>query len=214
MLDQEPGLKRLILFGVAVAVPLALVAVYFAVFDQPQPLVPGAQAPPGQARLAQGASDQPPAGQPALPPNHPPIQGQGAAPGAQMPPGHPQVGSASRPVRVPDSVKGNWVAVKLRIEEKAGGQAPQVVTAKLGSNFRVPGSPLTVEVGDFLPALQVGGSEVTSASNDPVNPAVFVTILDGGKEVFKGWLFAKFPDMQPFEHPKYRITLIEGIPKG
>jgi len=209
MLDQESGLKKLILFGAAIAVPLALVAFYFAVFDRPQPGVPAAQ-----VAVAQGAGDQSPAGQQALPPNHPPIQGQGAPPGGQMPPGHPQVGSAGRPLRIPDSVKGKWAAVKLRIEEKAGGQGPQIVTAKLGSDFQVAGSPLAVHVGEFLPALQVGGNEVTSVSNDPTNPAVFVTILDGGKEVFKGWLFAKFPEMQPFEHPKYRITLIEGIPKG
>jgi len=209
MLAQEPGLKKLILFGTAVAVPLALVALYFAVFDQPQP-----GAPPTPATVAQAAGDQPPAGQSALPPNHPPIQGQATSPGAQMPPGHPQVGSAGRPVRIPDSVKGKWAAVKLRIEEKAGGRGPQIVTVKLGSDLQVTGSPLTVRVGDFLPALQVGGNEVTSLSNDPTNPAVFVTILDGGKEVFKGWLFAKFPEMQPFEHPKYRITLLEGIPKG
>jgi hypothetical protein len=213
MLDQEPGLKKLILFGAAVAAPLALVALYFAVFDQPQPGVPAAQLPPAQVAAAQGA-DQPPAGQPALPPNHPPIQGQGAPPGAQMPAGHPMVGGGVRPVRVPDSVKGKWAAVKLRVEEKAGGQGPQILTAKLGSDLHVPDSNLTVHVGDFLPALQVGGNEVTSTSNDPVNPAVFVTILDGGKEVFKGWLFAKFPEMQPFEHPKYRITLVEGVPKG
>jgi uncharacterized protein DUF2155 len=209
MLDQEPGLKRLILFGAAIAAPLALVALYFAVFDQSQTVAPAAQ-----SAAAQEAASQPPTGQPALPPNHPPIQGQGAPPGAPMPPGHPQVGSAGRPVRVPDSVRGKWTAVKLRIEEKAGGPGPQIVTAKLGSDLRVAGSPLTVHVGDFLPALQVSGNEVTSVSNDPVNPAVFVTILDGGKEIFRGWLFAKFPEMQPFEHPKYRITLIEGIPKG
>jgi len=205
MLDKEPGLKKLILFGAAVAVPLALVALYFAVFDQPPPAPPGPPAPMGQA----------PAGQAALPPNHPPIAGQGTeAPGAPTPPGHPQVGATVRPVRVPDSVKGKWSAVKLRIEGKAGGRAPEVVTVKLGGDVQVAGSPLTVRVGDFLPALQVGGAEVTSASNDPVNPAVFVTVLDGGKEIFKGWLFSKFPEMQPFEHPKYRITLVEGVPKG
>jgi hypothetical protein len=205
MLDQEPGLKKLILFGAAIAAPLALVALYFAVFDQPQSGVPGAPAPLAQA----------PAAQPALPPNHPPIAGQGAqAAGAPPPAGHPQVGAAARPVRVPDSVRGKWAAVKLRIEEKGGGQAPEVVTVKLGGDLHVAGSPLTVHVGEFLPALQVGGAEVTSSSNDTVNPAAFVTILDGGKETFKGWLFAKFPEMQPFEHPKYRITLVEGVPKG
>jgi hypothetical protein len=209
MLDTEPGLKKLILFGGAIAVPLALVALYFAVFDQPQPAVPAAQPTTAQT----------PAAQPALPPNHPPIaaqgpQGQSAAPGAPPPSGHPQLGAAVRPVRVPDSIKGKWTAVKLRIEEKAGGSAPQVVTAKLGGDVQIAGSPLTVRVGDFLPALQVAGAEITSSTNDPVNPAVFVTVLDGGKEVFKGWLFSKFPEMQPFEHPKYRITLVEGVPKG
>jgi len=205
MLDSEPGFKKLILFGAAIAVPLALVALYFAVFDQPPPAPTGPRAPMGQA----------PAGQPALPPNHPPVPGQAAeAQGGGIPPGHPQVGATVRPVRVPDSVKGNWSAVKLRIEAKAGGQAPEVVTVKLGGDVRIAGSPLTVRVGEFLPALQVGGAEVTSASNDPVNPAAFVTVLDGGKEIFKGWLFSKFPEMQPFEHPQYRITLVEGVPKG
>ena len=67
---------------------------------------------------------------------------------------------------------------------------------------------------EFLPALQVKDSEITSASNEPSNPAVLVTIRDGDKETFRGWLFGKFPEMQPFEHQTYRITLVEGIPKG
>jgi hypothetical protein len=69
-------------------------------------------------------------------------------------------------------------------------------------------------VDDFLPALQVKDNEITSASNEPSNPAALVTIRDGDKETFRGWLFGKFPDMQPFEHQTYRITLVEGIPKG
>jgi len=109
-------------------------------------------------------------------------------------------------------VKGKWQAVKLRVEEKRGGKAPQVYTVKLGGQLDIPGSALRVRIGEFLPALQVSGNEVTSASNDPTNPAVMVTVSEGGKETFKGWLFAKFPEMQPFEHPTYRITLVEGVP--
>ena len=67
---------------------------------------------------------------------------------------------------------------------------------------------------DFLPALQVSGNEVTSAGNDPTNPAALVAVSEGGKEIFKGWLFARFPDMQAFRHPVYRITLLEGVPKS
>ena len=209
MTESSPSIRKLILFGVAVAVPLAAVAIYFAAFDQPLPSVqspvpqaaPGGQAGPGQA---------------SLPPDHPPIGAQAgdaqASAGPSAPAGHPQVGGSGRSIRVPDEVKGKWQAVKLRVEEKSGGKSPQVFTVKLGGQLDIPGSTLHVRVGEFLPALQVSGNEVTSASNNPTNPAVMVTVSEGGKETFKGWLFGKFPEMQPFEHATYRITLVEGIP--
>ncbi len=218
--EQGRGIKKLILVGVAIAIPLAAVALYFAIFDQPAPapaprpaqtpLGPGPQAGPN----APGGQGGP--GQATLPPDHPPIAGQpggsAAAAGQTMPPGHPQVGSTGRAVRVPETVKGKWQAVKLRVEQKTGGKPPEVFTVKLGGQLDIPGSKLRVRVSDFLPALQVSGNEVTSASNEPTNPAVLVSVTDGGKETFKGWLFSKFPEMQPFEHPRYRITLVEGLP--
>ncbi len=197
------------LFGVAIAVPLAAVAIYFAVFDQPPPpaqpplaqAVPGGRAGPSQA---------------SLPPDHPPLDAQTGdtqvSAGPSAPTGHPQMGSSSRLVRVPDAVKGKWQAVKLRVEEKSGGTPPHVFTIKLGGQLDIPGSKLHVVVGEFLPALQVSGNEVTSASNNPTNPAVMVTVSENGEETFKGWLFSKFPEMQPFEHPTYRIILVEGVP--
>ena len=124
------------------------------------------------------------------------------------------MGSAGRAVRIPEELKGKWQAVKLRVEEKGSGKPPEVFTVKLGEQLAVPGSRLRVRVGDFLPALQVRGGDITSVSNDPTNPAVMVTISDGGKEAFRGWLFSKFPDMQPFEHPTFRITLVGGVPAG
>ena len=221
MAEQGPGLKKLILFGVAVAVPLAAVALYFAIFDQPPP--PPRPAPAAPASPAPGG--QPGSGQAALPPNHPPLGGQAGGPQAPNGEpaagpaplggaGHPQVGGAGRPVRIPDPVKGKWQAVKLRVEEKDGGRPPEVITVKLGGQLAIPGSKLRVKVGEFLPALQVSGGEITSASNDPTNPAVLVSVSEDGKDTFNGWLFSKFPEMQPFEHPKYRITLVEGVPRG
>lgn len=128
-------------------------------------------------------------------------------------PSQPQPGRAGRPVRIPETVQGKWQAVRLRVEQKMGGKAAQVYTVALGGRLDIPGSQLRVHVGDFLPALQVSGNELTSASNEPTNPAVLVTVTEGGKESFRGWLFSKFSDMQPFEHPKYRITLVEGVPR-
>ena len=186
---------RWVLAGLAAAVPLAAVALYFA-------LVAPAPTPSTAAPAA--------AVTPTLPPNHPPVEG-GTTLGDRP---HPPPGSTSRTVRIPDSVKGRWQAVKLKIEVKSGVSAPQIVTVKLGGDLAIPGSALTLRVNDFLPALQVKDGEITSASNEPSNPAALVTIRDGDKETFRGWLFGKFHDMQPFEHQTYRITLVEGIPKG
>lgn len=201
--ETQPSTRKLILFGAAIAIPLAAVALYFAIFDQPPPppAAPGGQAAAGQA---------------SLPPNHPPLGGQAggaqtnAGPSALA--GHPQAGSSGRSIHVPAEVRGKWLAVKLRVEEKTGGRPPHVYTVKLGGHLDIPGSKLRLRIGDFLPALQVIGNEVTSASNNPTNPAVMVTVSEGAKETFRGWLFSRFPEMQPFEHPTYRITLVEGVP--
>jgi hypothetical protein len=190
--------KRVIAVGAAIAIPLAAVALYFALFEPAQPPAP-AVVRPGEAR--------PDAGQSALPPDHPPVGGQTAGPG-----GHPQVGGAGRAVQVPDGVRGKWQAVTLQVAPKTGG-APQRVTVPLGAHAQVPGSRLTLKAEEFLPALQVKDNAITSASNDPANPAALVVVSEEGKVIFRGWLFAKFPDMQPFEHPGYRITLVEGVPK-
>jgi hypothetical protein len=124
------------------------------------------------------------------------------------------MGSTGRAVRVPDSVKGKWRAVKLQVETKGGGIPPQTITLGVGAEAVVAGSKLKLRAEEFLPALQVKGNEITSGSNEPANPAVLMTIWEDGKQVFHGWLFSKFPDMQPFEHPTYRITLVEGVPAG
>ncbi len=201
---RGPSADKLTLFGIAIGVPLAAVALYFAIFERPMAAPPSG--PTGEASSAQ----------PTLPADHPPVGGQSGeqqtTTGPSVAAGHPQVISGIRAVRVPREVQGKWRAVKLRVEAKGGAITAQIITVKLGGLLDIPGSALRVRIGDFLPALQVSGTEVTSASNDPTNPAVMVTVSEGTKETFRGWLFAKFPETQPFGHPKYRITLMEGVP--
>ncbi|HDZ88696.1 MAG TPA: DUF2155 domain-containing protein, partial [Nitrospirae bacterium] len=43
---------------------------------------------------------------------------------------------------------------------------------------------------------------------------VHVTVLDGGREIFKGWLYSKFPTIHPFQHDKYGLTLKEAVTSG
>jgi len=195
---QRAATRRWVLAGLAVAIPLAAVALYFVFFAPPPSPTTGA---PGDAI---------PAG---LPADHPPIDGAGVTTQTGERP-HPQMGRTARTVRVPDAVKGKWQAVKLQVERKGNGASPRTLMVKLGGESVVPGSKLKVRVNDFLPALQVKDNEITSASNEPSNPAALVTIWEDGKQVFHGWLFGKFPDLQPFEHPAHRVTLLEGVPKS
>jgi len=116
-------------------------------------------------------------------------------------------------VNMPDSVKGKWKAATLVVEDK-NTKKKNEYTVNLNSDFTVPGSNLKISVGEFLPDFKMEGLNITSLSNDPNNPAVNVKIFEADKEVFKGWLYSKFPAIHPFEHAKYSITLKEGVKKG
>jgi len=117
------------------------------------------------------------------------------------------------PVVVPDSVKGKWKAVKIAVTEKSSNKSTEY-TVPLGSEFNVPNTGLVIEVAAFLPQFTMNDASLTSVSNDPKNPAAQARITESGKEVFKGWLFANFPSVHAFEHPKYGVKLVSGIPAG
>ncbi len=136
----------------------------------------------------------------------PQVQSPAPAPGIMMPKGETKI-------VVPDDVKGKWDAVKIEILNKETNKK-ETVSVKLNSEYQIPGSSLKIMVGDFLPDFRMDGLTITSASNDPQNPAVHITVMEGEKEIFKGWLYSKFPSIHPFQHPKYGLTLIEGIKKG
>ena len=166
--------------------------------QQPVPqapqMTPGGQMPPG-----------------AMPPGAP------MPPGGQMPPGHGGAGmnvpKGELSIAVPDSVKGKWSAVKLVVEDKTT-KKKQEFTVNLNSELKIPNSNLKIAVGDFLPEFRMDAQTITSVSNEPKNPAVRVKVFEGDKEIFKGWLYSKFPTIHPFEHPKYGLALKEGVKKG
>jgi hypothetical protein len=122
---------------------------------------------------------------------------------------------------VPDSVKGNWKAVVLEVKDKSTNKAAEY-TVDLNSEFTVPESDITLVIGDFLPDFRMEGLSLTSASDQPNNPAVGVRIMEKGEQIFPaqgkkwGWLYARpeFRTMHPFEHAKYSISLLKGVKKG
>jgi len=145
----------------------------------------------------------------------PPMPPQGA-PGQAGMPGSPHGEAGAPPVEkkivVPDAVKGAWKAVKIEVEFKEK-KSRKAFTIPLNSEFKVPDTDLTLKVGNFLPHFTMAADQITSASNNIENPAAQVEVFQGGKEIFHGWLFAKFPDVHPLVHDKYGMALLEGIKK-
>jgi len=141
------------------------------------------------------------------PPLPPPQQaGMPAAPHG------PMEGGQEKKVVVPEEIQTAWKAVKIEVELKEK-KSKKEFTVPLNSEFKVPDTDLTLKVGAFLPHFSMTADQITSSSNDPVNPACNIEILVGEKKSFEGWLFAKFPDVHPFQNDRYGVKLLEGTRK-
>jgi hypothetical protein len=114
-------------------------------------------------------------------------------------------------VKVPDSVKGKWKAVKIGVTDKRNNKET-VYSVVIGSEFSVPNSKITIKVESFLPHFTMEGTTLTSLTNDPKNPAAQIRIKENGSEVFKGWLFSLYPTTHVFQHSIYGFTLVDFIP--
>lgn len=112
-----------------------------------------------------------------------------------------------RTVDVPDEVKKKWKEVSINVKDKESGKIEHY-KVQLNSNFKIPDTDLEINVGVFLPHFSMlREGKITSVSAKPENPALEVTVTENGAEKYRGWLFAKFPDMHAFEHGKYTILL-------
>ncbi len=120
-------------------------------------------------------------------------------------------------VIVPPEVKEKWSAVKFIIEDKEESKQLEI-TSKIGEEFKIPDSNLTVKTGPFLPDFKMSAATITSVTNDPKNPSVGVAIYEDGKKIFPpsgewGWLYMNFPTIHSFQHERYGLVLKEGIEK-
>ncbi|HEY4715992.1 MAG TPA: DUF2155 domain-containing protein [bacterium] len=108
---------------------------------------------------------------------------------------------------VPPEVKNSWKLVKIQIGDKQANTS-KVYDVEIGKVLKIPGSDLSVEVLNFLPSFSMGQGTITSSANEAKNPAVQVAISEGKNEPVKIWLFSQYPDIHPFVHPKYDISLV------
>ncbi|HEY6838176.1 MAG TPA: DUF2155 domain-containing protein [Geobacteraceae bacterium] len=130
---------------------------------------------------------------------------------AAAPASQGQVAKKEAVVVIPNSVKGKWKAVKIAVTDKTTNKETDYTVA-IGSTFAIPNSNLAIKVENFLPHFVMEGTTLTSQSNEPKNPAAQVRILEGGKEIFKGWLFTLYPTTHAFQHPRYGFALVDFVP--
>ena len=148
---------------------------------------------------------------PQLPPGHPSTEG-GMPPQGMPQTGMPDMPKVDRTVVVPKEVAAKWKAVKLTIEDKAA-KTTKEYTINVGGEQAVPNTKFKVKVLYFLPDFKMGDKDITSTSDKPNNPAAQVAVIEGGKEIWKGWLYAMHPGIHPFQHDKIGLSLNGGVSK-
>jgi hypothetical protein len=133
--------------------------------------------------------------------------GRGEAAGTQ---GNPEVPSR---LEVPPEVEKAWGGVRIDWTDRSNGKTG-VIEVPLGGATPLPDPSLVVRADVFLPAFTMGGGAITSAGTEPQNPAARIAVFEKGKEIFAGWIFAKFPEVHPFTHPRFQLRLEGGVPRA
>ena len=113
---------------------------------------------------------------------------------------------------VPDAVKQAYSGVSLVWRDAQTGKTG-ALEVPLGGSAELPGSGLTVNADVFLPAFTMTNEVITSSGIEPENPAARIRVSEGGKEIFSGWIFKRFPDVHPFTHPRFSLQLDGGVRK-
>ncbi len=123
-------------------------------------------------------------------------------------------GSSAVPNRleVPPEVLKAYSGIWLRWKD-SGDNKEGTLEVPLEGTARIPNSEIEVRADLFLPAFTMSQQTITSSGTEPANPAARITVLDKGQEIFGGWIFTRFPDVHPFQHPRYSLLLEGGVPR-
>jgi hypothetical protein len=121
-------------------------------------------------------------------------------------------GSVPTKLVVPPEVAASFSGVRIGWKDSQSGQEG-VVDVPVGGSARIPGSDLEIRSDVFLPSFSMTSEEITSTGIGQENPAARIAVVENGKEVFAGWIFQRFPDVHPFQHPRFSIRLEGGVPR-
>lgn len=112
-------------------------------------------------------------------------------------------------LEVPAAVERAYSGVRVTWKDASGKQG--ALEVPLGSSARIPGSALEVRADSYLPAFTMSSDAITSSGVEEENPAARIVVAENGKEIFSGWIFKRFPDVHPFQHPRFSLRLEGGV---
>jgi hypothetical protein len=121
-------------------------------------------------------------------------------------------GSVPTKLVVPPEVTAAFEGVRIGWKDSQGGREG-VIDVPLGGGAAIPGSDLEVRADVFLPSFTMTSEQITSSGVGEENPAARIAVLEGQNELFAGWIFKRFPDVHPFQHPRFSLRLEGGVPR-
>ncbi|MEO8432704.1 MAG: hypothetical protein ABI592_14425 [Acidobacteriota bacterium] len=113
-------------------------------------------------------------------------------------------------LEVPPSVQKAYSGIRVRWKDSGSGKEG-TIEIPIGSSVAVPETTLQVRGDVFLPSFTMTSDVITSTGIEPENPAARISVADNGSEVFGGWIFTRFPDVHPFQHPRISLRLEGGV---
>ncbi len=85
--------------------------------------------------------------------------------------------------------------VEIHVTDKNDASISEYITLKIGDTAVFSNQRLELHAMSFIPDFVLNErNEVVTRSLEPNNPAVFIKVVKERKEIFSGWLFAKYPD--------------------
>lgn len=106
---------------------------------------------------------------------------------------------------VPAAVKAKYHTVTMAVGNRETKEEKEF-NVKVGDEVDVPGSPYKIKIVAYLPHWVIRGNTVTSNGINPDDPAVRAVIIEGGKQIFDGYMFEKHKTPS-FVTDKYVMTL-------
>jgi len=117
---------------------------------------------------------------------------------------HSASGTKSR-LNIPADVKAKWKSTELAVS--GPGISARTVKLAVGGELKLE-SGLLLRVLAYVPAFQSDAGTVTSASNNPDNPAVLLQLVDRQQILGEGWVFQKLPDFNTFAIDRLKVQLV------